>query len=542
MGGELERERAASLPEELWENILGRLPAKAFAKACVTCHSWNCICNRILSRPKLLSALSVHHTLEECMDEALAKVLSKPIRPHFVMAFTGFASSLEKTHILLCSEFGGTVPLVTCFSQGLIGRDTVSNEVEEVLWDPYNDVLTDRGVLLTIGFIPGLKVEAVPLFGSPEISTRTCVESFLADINNFTKEASNCANPTGIVMFTEQKDLRYILQTMDDAFQGQTPIVGGVAAEDKEGSILYSAGDWSRTTRIQNLCLPPESSKSRSYTKLLMDRNYRLDAVALVFAKDMYNTLGVHEIHFTSAVSTGLKPRGPSYKVASVRSSLQETWLTAKREGLPNALDGPRIWEEIENEVGNEIYGDPYIGVLKRRKHYIAAGKRKSVSSFAYHGFYNSDDRYLNLEGEGIKTADTFRFYFPSVEAAWASRNAVCEQLKVLKQKGSEDCGPRNMQNGLETQVFGGLIFACTSRGLPFFREKNVDSSAFSEIFPGVPLAGTYVGGEIGPPALGEMERSQMNLTCSCLSYYSSVFLVMSYTMNSLETWAIGQS
>ncbi|ERN09892.1 hypothetical protein AMTR_s00013p00143880 [Amborella trichopoda] len=103
MAGELERERVASLPEELWENILGRLPAKAFAKACVTCHSWNRICNRILSRPKLLCALSVHHTLEECMDEALAKVLSEPIWPHFVMAFTGFMSSLEKAHVLVRS-------------------------------------------------------------------------------------------------------------------------------------------------------------------------------------------------------------------------------------------------------------------------------------------------------------------------------------------------------------------------------------------------------------------------------------------------------
>ncbi|KAL4187209.1 hypothetical protein AMTRI_Chr09g37950 [Amborella trichopoda] len=153
--------------------------------------------------------------------------------------------------------------------------------------------------------------------------------------------------------------------------------------------------------------------------------------------------------------------KGPSYKVDSVRSSLQETCLTARREGLPNAL-----------MVGNEIYGDPYIGVLKRKKHFIAAGKRKYVSSFAFHGFYNTDDRYLNLEGEGIKTAYTFRFYFPNVEAAWASRNAVCEQLKVLKRKGSEYCCPKNMRNGSETQVFGGLIFACTSRGLPFFCEN----------------------------------------------------------------------
>ncbi|ERN09893.1 F-box/LRR-repeat protein At5g63520 isoform X1 [Amborella trichopoda] len=386
MAGRLERETVVALPEELWDNILGRLPAKTFARACITCRPWNRICNRVLSRPKFLSTLSLRPTFEECMDEALTKVLSEPIRPHFVMAFTGFPSSLEKTHNLLRSQFGGTVPLVTCFSLGLLGTNATGDEVEEVLWDHDSvdtNELVNRGLLITVGFVPGLKVGTVPLFGSPKISTRkTLVDSFLTDINNFT---SDCATPAGIVMFTEFKpDLSYVLQMMDDALLGQTPIVGCVAALDNQRCFLYSAGD---PSGIKALQIGPSNE---------------CDAVALVFAKDKDNDQGLNEIHFTSALSTGLRPRGPLYKAAAVKIRQNATWLTARREGIPMELDGERIWEDLRNEVGNEIYGDVYVGVLKKRKRSIAAGKRqfgKPISLFAFHGFHNLDEEYLYVEG-----------------------------------------------------------------------------------------------------------------------------------------------
>ncbi|ERN09891.1 hypothetical protein AMTR_s00013p00143500 [Amborella trichopoda] len=114
---------------------------------------------------------------------------------------------------------------------------------------------------------------------------------------------------------------------------------------------------------------------------------------------------------------------------------------------------------------------------------------------------YSTDEMYLNVEGEGIETKDKFCFYVPNVEVAQASHNAVREQLRVLRQKGSEDCCPINMRNGSETLVFGGLVFACTARRAPFFGEKNVDSSEFSDFFPGVPLARTFSEGKIGPAA-----------------------------------------
>ena len=49
--------------EDLLHKILAKLPARSFASAACVSRSWNRICNRILSRPKLSSALSLNPSL-----------------------------------------------------------------------------------------------------------------------------------------------------------------------------------------------------------------------------------------------------------------------------------------------------------------------------------------------------------------------------------------------------------------------------------------------------------------------------------------------
>ena len=118
----------ASMNDDLLQNILLRLPAKPFAFASCVNRSWNIVCNRILSRPKMVSAFSrnphqfvssetlisckvliltcgqwrsidcdykrgtfsvsvcVFFLLQEAVEEAIDKALSDPIRPDFVIA------------------------------------------------------------------------------------------------------------------------------------------------------------------------------------------------------------------------------------------------------------------------------------------------------------------------------------------------------------------------------------------------------------------------------------------------------------------------
>jgi len=48
------------LDEDLLQNILEKLPAKSFASAACVNRSWNGTCGRILSHPKLCSAVSLN--------------------------------------------------------------------------------------------------------------------------------------------------------------------------------------------------------------------------------------------------------------------------------------------------------------------------------------------------------------------------------------------------------------------------------------------------------------------------------------------------
>ena len=49
----------ALLNDDVLQNILARLPALSFASATCVSKLWNRVCNRVLSRPKFASALSL---------------------------------------------------------------------------------------------------------------------------------------------------------------------------------------------------------------------------------------------------------------------------------------------------------------------------------------------------------------------------------------------------------------------------------------------------------------------------------------------------
>ena len=58
------------------------------------------------------------------------------------------------------------------------------------------------------------------------------------------------------------------------------------------------------------------------------------------------------EIKFHVALSNGVSPVSVKYKTASVRTrNVNSTWLTARREGQQEILDGQTILENVRNEV-----------------------------------------------------------------------------------------------------------------------------------------------------------------------------------------------
>lgn len=95
------------------------------------------------------------------MDEALEMALSKPIRPHFALAFVSVHVPIEKIHDMVInfqciikslsvrnkyylvsvylsnynqikSKIGADAILITSAALGVIGVDSITNELEEV--------------------------------------------------------------------------------------------------------------------------------------------------------------------------------------------------------------------------------------------------------------------------------------------------------------------------------------------------------------------------------------------------------------------------
>ncbi|KAK9117584.1 hypothetical protein Sjap_016531 [Stephania japonica] len=515
------------LSEDVLQQILSRLPAKSFAFAACVCSSWTRICARILSRPNLLSTLSLNPNSERAVDEAIDRVLAVPIRPHFAIAFVGKKFNLKIIHCRFRRRLGSGIPIIINKAPGIIGADAFTDEFKEVKWvegdseNSYNSARNaDRGLVLVVGFVPGLRVRAVPLLNlsSEGSSLVSSIDKFVTDIKDFTASVSGCSSPVGIILFADQWfDTKLVLEKLDYAMSKDTAVVG----DDGSCGFLYSNGADSIIT-VENEHI---SSKIQAYP------NLGLLAVALVFAMEKESSH--REIQFSVALSTGVSPLGPIYKGASVRvvnsrNSLDcATWLTARREGSVEEIGGLRIIEDIDHEVEDDVFTDDlYIGVVRRRKCSIGPEKVKWISSIAFTEVNGADEEHLFVKGDGIKTGDQFQFYQPDPNSALSSRNRVLEDFKVLKQDG---CSKReivkSVHGNCDTEVFGGLIFSCYGRGESFFGHPNVDSSALTENFPGLPIGGMFCLGEIGRSAV-----SVRGTPINCFFHvYSTVYLLMLY-------------
>ncbi|KAH9769984.1 F-box/LRR-repeat protein [Citrus sinensis] len=485
--------------EDVLHNILSRLPAKSFASAACVNKSWNCVCNSILSRPRIASACSF------------------------------------KASAPLVKHLGPRTPIILSVVHGVMGRDALTDEFREVKFQDHEDIGVNRGIctcgqqsgiVLTVGYLPGLKVDAIPLLRRKEVPVDDTyvdvylappvpmIDQFVMDIQNYTTSVSGCASPVGIIMFgKEDMDQKPIIEKLDYAMSMNTVFVG-----DERSRFAYRSGD-----DLRNVCGNPA---------------FISDAVALVFASDKEKPHGTGEIQFHLAMSEGVSAIGPRHKAVSVRANHAEgsTWLTAKREGHHVILDGEQILRHIDQLENRFPQVELYVGVTKRRKCSIGSEKSRLITTLAFHGIRGGDQEYLYVDGVGIKTGDYFQFYQPDHNAALAACRNASENIRNLKlnSSGKGFLGRRDVANSIDRkEVLGGFIFSCCGRGNSFFGGLNVDSFPFFENFPSAPLAGIFCGGEIGRGKLsmtGQESQEESPAERRYLHVYSTAYLVISYS------------
>ncbi|XWS60248.1 hypothetical protein CRYUN_Cryun07bG0019800 [Craigia yunnanensis] len=501
----------------LLQNILSRLPATSFASAAGVSKEWNAACTRILSRPKLSSAISLNPSPLVALQEVFDKVMSEPIRPHFAIASVGLGFDFKDVLQFMVEKLGTRTPILLSSASGIIGRDALTHEFREVKMTHGNigdEVSINTGIVLTVGFVPGLKVDAIPLLQQTKAPQGSMIDEFVMDIKSYTSSVSGCTSPLAIIMIGDvDVDQKPIIEKLDYAIPMETIIVG-----DERGQFVYRSGNESRNISNNLKCSP--------------------DAVALVFARDRNKAHGVGDIEFHFALSNGVSAIEPRLKAASVRLTDSEsvTWLTARREGQQEILDGQHLLDDINNEMENHMECvDLYIGVNRRRNCSVGSDKPRLMTSLAFHLVVGGDEEYLYVDGVGIRTGDYFQFYQSDPKTALSSCRDVSSTLRNLKLGwDSRSClSTRAVVNAVDKkEAFGGFIFSCCGRGESFFGHLNVDSSPFLENFPGVPLAGIFCSGEIGRgytslTAHGGKEEGSAH----CLLHvYSTVYLVMSYT------------
>ncbi|KAJ0111308.1 hypothetical protein Patl1_01241 [Pistacia atlantica] len=394
--------------EGLLYSILCKLPARSFASSACVCKTWHKVCNQILARPKIASAFSLNTTPRISVKEVVDKVLSAPIRPHFAIANVGRGFDFDQTIQWLAGSLGSQTPIIVSRAHGIMGRHAITDQFREVKFVDIDDYPCihegSSGIVLTVGFVPGLKVDAIPLLQQKRASQVAMIDQFVMDIRNYTISVSDCASPVGIIMFgDEDADLKLVIEKLDYALSMETVIVG-----DQRCQFFYRSGN-----QLRNVCesivydavaLVFASDKDKlhdmpghaynigmfgfqwkiasEFQNHVFESSLRwiLDAASGLRPASLYNT---GKIQFHLALSKGVTAIGPRHKAVSVRANNRDpiTWLTARREGNQQNLDGQQILDHIHDEMGNDVQcPELYIGVTKRRK--CSIGSRKARADY----------------------------------------------------------------------------------------------------------------------------------------------------------------
>ncbi|CAH8347633.1 unnamed protein product [Eruca vesicaria subsp. sativa] len=487
-----------SMNDDLLQNILLRLPAKPFAFASCVNRSWNIVCNHILSRPKLVSAFSRNPNQLKAAQEVLDKALSEPIRPDFVIA-NMTSGKMEETLSLITKRVGSRVPVVVSLVGGVLGKEACNDKAGEVTL--YDEGPQSFAILLTVGYLPGIKVDVIPVIQAKEETEAMIGDRFVMDIRNFVSAVSDQAAPACLMLFGEGTyATEPIIRKLDYAMPPETIIVG-----NQKGEFLHKRANESRNVQL------PHKDESRVLA-------------GLIFARDRHKPIQAGRVQFHTAISRGVSSVDLSYKVANAIYGLPKcpaTLMTAKRIGEAEVLNGNQILDDIEaNQLGNPLK-EPglYIGVIKRRKYYVGLEQKpKIMSSLVFHEVTGADEQYLLVSGAGIKTCDQFQPYIPDLKVAEASLSDVSSQLRNIVSKPNK------------REVVGGFVFAGIGRGESFFGRLNADSSPFLENFPELRFGGVFCDGEIGRSLSGEEgEEKEESCRQRCLHVVSSVYLIVSY-------------
>ncbi|KAL6181785.1 hypothetical protein ACLB2K_048434 [Fragaria x ananassa] len=517
--------------DDILQNIMGRLPAVAFACSACVSKTWNRNCSSILCRPMFVSAMSVNPDACEAVDEVFEEVFSRPIRPDFAIVYIGMEYSLPVTSLFVFEKLHRAVPVIINQAVGLIGVEAGAdeNEITEIKWEPekVRNLWTEfmlmggntinGGLILSVGYVPDLKVDVIPLLRSRTQPYWPLMEYFMLEIRGYTASVSGSSNPACITMFGDHRvDIRPIVERLDHVMHVETAIVG-----DAKGSFLFR-----RRNQTQHYDM------------------FFFDAAALVFARDQNKSDELGETRFHVAVADGMIPFGPELRSVTVyEDPFARSWISGVVEGVEGypMLDCFSLLQQLIDQKYN-LEGDKdflpidavsrngdvacrnRVDAVSRNGQRVATVSKKfdfsdtprgvsdavSVGIGVSGSVRRSDTPWLKVsvhhsstqfrttlachevlggnyysiivKGNGIQTGDRFIFLHSDPGSALTRVDDARHSLEALD---------------VSQEVFGGLIFSSHHRGKSFFGASCVDTSPFTGKLSGVPIAGISCAREI---------------------------------------------
>ncbi|HEX9793249.1 MAG TPA: FIST N-terminal domain-containing protein [Planctomycetota bacterium] len=176
---------------------------------------------------------------------------------------------------------------------------------------------------------------------------------------------------------------------------------------------------------------------------------------------------------FLPVLSQGCRPVGePLVVTRSDRQVIYELNGEPAYERLGAAMKG------LESEARRRFAEAPQIGLRVTPQ-----GGGHDGGGYLIRGLVGADARSGALAvGDSVHDGLELRFHSRDARTAHAELEGLLELVSALEQEPA-----------------GALLFTCTGRGTHLFDQPDHDAGMVQHFYPGLPVAGMFAGGEIGP-------------------------------------------
>lgn len=410
------------------------------------------------------SAPTLNAALAEALSRALAK-LGPGGPPNLALIFVSVRYSLSKigpsgrdSIDLVVPRLRALVPelkaIFGCTTDGVIGSGQLSDVVE----------LQDMPALsVTLARLPRIKVtpfhvmpDDLPNPDARQLEWRRLVSN--PDDTNHPPAFVILSDPS----FAERGDLDTFLNGMQFAYPGSR-VVGSLAS----AAAAFSRGHMFCT--LPRDVLSPDSSSLR---------DSGLVGIALT-----------GDIELDCIVSPGCRPIGPVFEVRKVYGGIiTDMELVGRPSTLLSAMS------HLKSIIS---FATPQEKLLMQDQLHVGVAVERVASDDTSEDYLIRHVRGVDMDGGSIAVAhdirpgQRIRFFLQEPEAAAKALDANMRQYKRVELA--------NSLVGYSNPPFGAMVFVDGSRGRALFREPLTETRNLSSFAAGVPIAGCFAGGQIGP-------------------------------------------